>query len=92
MPHVVTEACFGCKYTDCVVDCPVDAFREGESMLYIDPDTCIECNICVPACPVEAIFLDSEVPEHLKEYIALNAEMAPQCPEITERKEPLVKT
>jgi len=58
-------------------------------MLYIDPDPCVDCEACVPECPVEAIFLDDNVPEKWRGYIALNAEMAPQCPQITERKEPL---
>jgi len=91
MAHVVTEPCFGCKYTDCVAVCPVDAFREGDSMLYIDPDVCICCDQCVPECPVEAIFAEDDIPEKWREYTALNAEMAPKCPEITERKEPLAQ-
>lgn len=89
MAHVVTEPCFGCKYTDCVVVCPVDCFREGDQMLYIDPDGCCDCEACVPECPVEAIYYEDNVPERWKEYIALNAEMAPRCPTITERKAPL---
>ena len=89
MAHVVTEACFACKYTDCVLACPVDAFREGDKMLYIDPDTCICCDMCIPECPVEAIFAEDDVPQQWHAYIALNAEMAPKCPEITERKDPL---
>src|SRR5882724_6841604 len=62
MAHVVTEPCFGCKYTDCVLVCPVDAFREGDKMLYIDPDVCICCDMCIPECPVEAIFSEDDVP------------------------------
>jgi ferredoxin len=89
MAHVVTAACFGCKYTDCVVVCPVDAFREGEQMLYIDPQTCIDCGACEPECPVEAIYLDENVPESMHDFIQLNAEMAPQCPEIVLKKAPL---
>jgi ferredoxin len=89
MAYVVTEPCFGCKYTDCVVVCPVDAFREGESMLYIDPDACVCCDQCVPECPVEAIFSEDNVPGEWRDYIALNAEMAGRSPVITERKEPL---
>lgn len=89
MAYVVTESCFNCKYTDCVVVCPVDAFREGESMLFIDPEACICCHQCQPECPVEAIFPEEDVPEHLNAYIGLNAEMAEKCPEITERREPL---
>ena len=90
MTFVVTSPCFGCKYTDCVVVCPVDAFREGEKILYIDPEVCIDCNMCVPECPVEAIFAEDDVPEGEKDFIALNAEMAPQCPPITQKKDPLV--
>jgi ferredoxin len=89
MTFVVTEPCFGCKYTDCVVVCPVEAFREGEQMLYIDPDQCICCAACVSECPVEAIFHEDNVPAEWRDYIALNAEMAPLCPQITERKVPL---
>ena len=84
MPHVVTEPCFGCKYMDCVTDCPVDAFREGEQMLFIDPESCIDCQQCVSLCPVGAIFAEDDVPDEWHGYIELNAEMAPQCPEITE--------
>ncbi len=91
MTYVVTEPCFGCKYTDCVVVCPVDCFYEGEKMLYIHPNECIDCDACLPECPVEAIFLEADVPEEWKDFTALNAEMAPQCPVITEQKEPLAK-
>lgn len=76
-------------YTDCVVVCPCDSFREGEQMLFIDPESCIDCDACVPECPVEAIFYEENVPEKWRGYIALNAEMAPQTPQITERKAPL---
>lgn len=89
MAFVVTEPCFGCKYTDCVVVCPVDCFYEGEKMLFIHPDECVDCGACVCECPVEAIFHEDEVPEQWRGYIALNAEMAPKCPNISERKTPL---
>lgn len=89
MTHVVTKPCFGCKYTDCVVVCPVDCFREGEKMLYIEPADCIDCGQCVAECPVEAIFLDEDVPDRWRDFIELNAEMASHCPEITIKKEPL---
>ena len=91
MTYVVCEPCVGCRYTDCVTVCPVDAFRKGENMLYILPGTdgCIDCEACVPECPVEAIFADDDVPPAWESYIALNAEMAAQCPEITEKEEPL---
>lgn len=91
MAYVVCEPCFGCKYTDCVSVCPVNAFREGEQILFIDPDTCIDCDACVPVCPVNAIFKDENVPEKWQDYIALNKEMALTCPEISEQKEPLKK-
>lgn len=89
MAYVVTEHCFGCKYTDCVVVCPVECFREGEQMVYIDPNCCTDCDACASECPVEAIFHEENVPEQWRDYIELNAEMAAQCPPITERKEPL---
>jgi ferredoxin len=90
MAYVVTEPCFGCKYTDCVVVCPCDCFYEGDQMLFIHPDECIDCGACQPECPVEAIFPEDDVPEEWKDFIDLNREMAAKCPPITERKEPLV--
>lgn len=89
MTMVVTEPCFGCKYTDCVVVCPADCFREGESMLFIDPNDCVDCEACVSECPVAAIFHEDHVPEQWQEYIALNREMAAICPPIREKKLPL---
>jgi NAD-dependent dihydropyrimidine dehydrogenase PreA subunit len=62
MTFVVTEACIRCKYTDCVDVCPVDAFREGPNFLVIDPDECIDCAVCVPECPVNAIYAEEDVP------------------------------
>ncbi|HVA48530.1 MAG TPA: ferredoxin family protein [Pirellulales bacterium] len=91
MAFVVAQPCFGCKYTDCVVVCPVECFYEGEKMLYIHPDECTDCGACEPECPVEAIFYEDAVPEAWRDFIALNAEMAPQCPQITQRKQPLAK-
>ena len=90
MTFVVAEPCFACKYTDCVVVCPVDAFHEGQQILYIDPDECIDCDACVPECPVEAIFEEDSVPEKWHDYIELNAELAPKCPTITEKQDSLV--
>lgn len=89
MAYVVTAPCDGCKYTDCVTVCPCDCFREGATMLYIDPDDCIDCDACVSECPVEAIFPDIEVPEEWQHYIELNAKQAAVCPPITEMKSPL---
>jgi len=90
MTHVVCQPCFGCKYTDCVVVCPVECFYEGEQMLYIHPEECIDCEACVPECPVEAIFLDENIPEGQEDFIGLNAELSLTTPVITEQKEPLV--
>jgi ferredoxin len=72
MPHVVTGACVNHKYQDCVAVCPVDAFREMPTYLIIDPDECIDCGACIPECPVEAIFEESDVPEDLIEWIEKN--------------------
>jgi ferredoxin len=91
MAYVVTEPCLGCKYTDCVVVCPCDCFREGERMLFIDPDECIDCDACKVECPVDAIFHEDEVPEAWVGFVALNREMAATCPPITDRKEPLAR-
>ncbi len=90
MAFVVTKPCFGCKYTDCVVVCPADCFHEGDQMLYIDPEECIDCYACVAECPVEAIYHEDNVPEEWKPFIALNAEMAGKTPPIVERKQPLI--
>ncbi len=89
MAYVVTAPCFGCKYTDCVVVCPAECFHEGDQMLYIDPQECIDCDACRPVCPVEAIFRDDDVPEAWKDFVQLNAEMALKTPSITEQKAPL---
>jgi ferredoxin len=91
MAHVVTSACFGCKYTDCVVVCPVEAFREGEQMVFIDPDVCICCDACTSECPVEAIYAEDDVPTGQFEFIALNAEMAAKLPPIVSKKTPLAQ-
>lgn len=89
MTFVVSDACIRCKHTDCVDVCPVDAFREGPNMLVIDPDECIDCAVCVPECPVEAIFAEEDVPKGQESYIELNAELARGWPSITRTKEPL---
>ena len=89
MTHVVAQPCSGCRYTDCVVVCPVECFYEGEKMLYIHPEECIDCEACVPECPVEAIFHEDNLPEEWSDYLELNAEMAEKCEVITEQKTPL---
>ena len=86
MTYVVTESCIKCKYTDCVDVCPVDAFREGRNMLVIDPDDCIDCAVCVPECPVEAIFAEDDVPARQQDFIAENATLAKKWPVIARIK------
>src|SRR5512141_2727512 len=86
MTFVVTEACIRCKYTDCVDVCPTDAFREGPNFLVIDPDECIDCTLCVPECPVEAIFAEEDVPPDQYAFTALNAELAKVWKPIIEMK------
>ena len=87
MPFVVTQSCIKCKYTDCVEVCPVDCFHEGPNMLVIDPDECIDCTLCEPECPVEAIMADEDVPEEMQEFIELNAELSKDWPVINEMKD-----
>lgn len=87
MTYVVTESCIKCKYTDCVEVCPVDCFHEGPNFLVIDPDECIDCTLCVPECPVDAIYAEDDVPEDQKDFFALNAELAKIWPVITEMKD-----
>jgi ferredoxin len=86
MAFVVTEQCIKCKYTDCVEVCPVDCFHEGPNFLVIDPDECIDCTLCEPECPVEAIFSEDEVPAGQEEFKKLNAELAKKWPVIAEKK------
>ena len=89
MAFVVCEPCIKCKYTECVVVCPVACFHEGANMLAINPAECIDCGVCVDACPVHAIFSEDEVPEKWREYTALNRELCAGWPVIEEQKEPL---
>ena len=84
MAYVVTQYCFKCKYTDCVSTCPVEAFHEGPDMLYINPETCIDCDACREACPVGAIFIDADVPEKWKAYVAYNAAQSKVFPSTKE--------
>jgi ferredoxin len=88
MTFVVTDSCIKCKYTDCVAVCPVDAFFEGPNFLAISPTLCIDCALCVPECPVEAIFADDELPEGQQDFIQLNAELAEVWPNIIQVKAP----
>jgi ferredoxin len=88
MPFVVTENCIKCKYTDCVEVCPVDCFHEGPNFLVIDPDECIDCTLCEPECPVNAIYPEDDVPAGQEGFVALNAELSKAWPVITVRKDP----
>src|SRR3546814_4874859 len=83
MTYVVTEACIKCKYTDCVEVCPVDCFYEGANMLVIHPDECIDCGVCEPECPPEAILPDTET--EAEKWLELNREYSEQWPNITRR-------
>lgn len=87
MTFVVTDACIKCKYTDCVEVCPVDCFYEGENTLVISPEECIDCGVCEPECPIEAILPDT-VPEADK-WIEMNREYSEKWPVITQKKDPL---
>jgi ferredoxin len=95
MTHVVCEPCRDCKYTDCVVVCPIDCFYQDDTMLYIHPEECIDCGACVPECPVEAIFQDTEVPPAWAQFVALNAERSAELKvlgrNITGKQEPMAR-
>jgi ferredoxin len=86
MTYVVTEDCIKCKYTDCVEVCPVDCFYEGENMLVINPSECIDCGVCEPECPAEAILPDTE--DGLEKWLELNTQFSAQWPNITSQKAP----
>jgi len=88
MTFVVTENCIKCKYTDCVEVCPVDCFYEGPNFLAIDPDECIDCALCEPECPAEAIYSEDELPDDQAEFLEINADLAAKWPNITEKKDP----
>ena len=85
MTYVVTENCIKCKYTDCVEVCPVDCFHEGPNFLVIDPEECIDCTLCEPECPAEAIFAEDDLPKGQEKFLELNAELAKQWPVISEK-------
>jgi len=87
MTHVVTDNCIKCKYKDCVEVCPVDCFYVGENMLVIHPDECIDCGVCVPECPAEAIFPDSDISPD-SHWLGLNRQYAEFWPNIVAKGEP----
>lgn len=86
MTYVVTENCIKCKHTDCVSACPVDCFYEGPNFLVINPDECIDCGVCQPECPIQAIAQDDDVPPDQQPFIAINRELSQVWPGIRERK------
>jgi ferredoxin len=89
MTYIVGENCILCKHTDCVDVCPVDCFVEGPNFLAINPDECIDCAVCVPECPENAIFAEADVPEDQKQFIQINAELGRLWPAITKSKDSL---
>src|SRR3974390_3182667 len=86
MTYVVVENCIKCKYMDCVEVCPVDCFYEGANMLVIHPDECIDCGVCEPECPAEAIKPDTE--PSLEDWLKLNREFSKKWPNLTMREKP----
>ena len=86
MTFVVTENCIRCKYTDCVDVCPVDCFHEGPNFLVIDPEECIDCQLCVAECPVNAIYAEDDVPPEMQVFVKLNADLAQRWPVINQVK------
>lgn len=89
MTHVVTEACVRCRYTDCVTVCPVDCFHAGSNFLVIDPDECIDCAVCIPECPVNAIRAENDLDPDQEDWIQINANLAKAWPVITQKTDPL---
>lgn len=89
MTFVVTENCIKCKYTDCVDVCPVDCFHEGPNFLVIDPDECIDCTLCEPECPAQAIFSEDDLPDDQMEYVQINEELSRVWPVLAEKKDQL---
>jgi len=85
--YVVTDNCIKCKYTDCVEVCPVDCFYEGENMLVIHPDECIDCGVCEPECPADAIRPDTEA--GTEQWVSFNLKYSEAWPNITQKKEPM---
>lgn len=89
MTFVVTENCIKCKYTDCVDVCPVDCFHEGPNFLVIDPDECIDCTLCEPECPAQAIYSEDDLPDDQLEFVQINEELSRVWPVLAEKKDQL---
>ena len=87
MTYVVLDVCIMCKHTDCVEVCPVDCFYEGKNMLVIKPDECIDCGVCEPECPIDAIISDTE--KGSEKWLEVNSKYSEIWPNITEKKDPL---
>lgn len=91
MAYIVTENCDGCRFTDCVTACPVNCFYGDGKMLYINPDECVDCNACVPECPVQAIFADVDLPPDQAHWTQINIDKCAsgECVNITEKEDAL---
>lgn len=89
MPHVVTDNCVSCRFTDCVTVCPVACFHGDDDRVYIDPDVCVDCAACVPVCPVHAIAEDFDLEDDKEIWVSINAEKAPALPVIRAKQPPL---
>ena len=91
MAFIVTDSCIECKHTDCVEVCPVDCFYEGENFLVISPDECIDCGLCEPECPVDAIFSEDELPADQIKFIEINEQLSKEWPNISQKKDALLQ-
>jgi len=87
MTYVITENCIKCKYTDCVEVCPVDCFHEGPNFLVIDPDECIDCSLCEPECPINAIVSDEDIKDIDREFLEINRRLSKKWPILTNIKD-----
>lgn len=88
MTHIVTDKCVDCRFTDCVETCPVACFHGDDERLYIDPELCIDCGACIPACPVHAIYDVVDMPDEYEEWIEVNQQRAAELPLVTSKQEP----
>ena len=87
MTFVVTDACINCKHTDCVEVCPVDCFYEGDNFIVINPEECIDCGLCEPACPVKAIYAEDELPPDQIPFVEINDNLSRKWPNLTQKKD-----
>jgi ferredoxin len=89
MAVIVTGNCQLCRFAECVTVCPVACFHGDEQMLYVDPDVCVDCGACVPACPVKAIYFEHDLPKGMEQWIGINRDRAAELPAVTEQTLPL---